>query len=81
MPSDGVIEPFEIAGNLGFGLTSCFERGAPHQLRIDGFEEGSHDGIVIAIALTGHGNDCAYFLQSISVFYGAILATAVRMMY
>lgn len=75
-----VIEPVDVTRDLDYRLAPCFERGAPYEFRFDGFKEGLDNGIIITVALAGHGNCSADFLQSITIFYGAILATAVRMM-
>jgi hypothetical protein len=53
--------------------SSCFPRMPPDQFCFDGFEEGSHRRIVVAIALATHGHFEAILSQNFLIRVGTIL--------
>ena len=54
MPPHGVVEAVDVAGNGLLGILPGLEARAPDELRLEGFEEGLDDGVIIAIALARH---------------------------
>ena len=78
MPPSWIIEPVDILENRALGLASCFPTVTPDQLRLDGFEERLHHGIVITIAFAAHRDLEAVLFQAPLILIGTILRPAVR---
>ena len=61
-------------------LSPCFPRMPPDQFCFDGFEEGFHRRIVVAIALATHEHFEAMLSQNFLIIVRAILRPTIRMM-
>ena len=80
MPSAWIVEAVDVVEDGLVGLLARLPMPSPDQLSFDGFEEGFHNRIVVAVAFTAHGGMQAMVLQQLLVFMAAILAASVTVM-
>ena len=79
MPAARVIEAIDVFEDSNLGSPSRLPGMPPDQLRLDGFEEGLHRSIIIAISLAAHGHFEAMQAQQLLIIVRTVLTAPVRM--
>ena len=78
MPASRIIKPINVFEQGYFCLPACCPCIAPNQLRLERFEEGFHNGIIIAVTPSTHRHLKAMFLEHLLIIIWTILGTAIR---
>ena len=79
MSTAWVIEAVDVFEDSNIHIPSSLPGLPPDQFGLDGFEEGFHCGVVIAITFATHGGFEAVLAQDFLVVMRAVLAAAIRM--